>query len=141
MKYDAKNLKINSLVLIILAIVDTVIMIGQIMAEQLSVEKIMELANTTQQIAEISIAAFIGASSVVFLVTLFIGIMGLRQAAGKFKGKANIVLAEIMLVINILLAAVGIYGLIKGSNEFSSVCQSVIYFAFYYAYIRCAKNV
>ena len=32
MKYDAKNLKINSLVLIILAIVDTVIMIGQIMA-------------------------------------------------------------------------------------------------------------
>ena len=53
--------------LIILAIVDTVIMIGQIMAEQLSVEKIMELANTTQQIAEISIAAFIGASSVVYL--------------------------------------------------------------------------
>lgn len=41
MKYDAKNLKINSLVLIILAIVDTVIMIGQIMAEQLSVAEFL----------------------------------------------------------------------------------------------------
>ena len=44
MKYDAKNLKINSLVLIILAIVDTVIMIGQIMAEQLKLQKLLRLS-------------------------------------------------------------------------------------------------
>ena len=141
MKYDAKTLKINSFVLVILAILDVVIMIGQIMANKLSVGKIMELANTTQQIAELSMAAFIGANSVVLLVTLSIGIMGLRQADGKFKGKVNIVLAEIMLVINFLLAAVAIYGLFKGSNDFSSACQSVIYIAFYYSYIKCAKNV
>ncbi|MGN1423887.1 MAG: hypothetical protein ACI4XA_10960 [Oscillospiraceae bacterium] len=141
MKYDAKNLRINSLVLIILSIVDTVIMIGQIMADQLSAAKISELADTTQQIAEISVTAFICANSVVLLVTLFIGIMGFRQADGKFKGKVNIVLAEIMFVINFLMAAVGVYGLIKGSNDFSSVCQSVLYIAFYYAYIKCAKNV
>lgn len=141
MKYDAKTLKINSFALVILAILDIVIMIGQIMANQLNVEKIMELADTTKNIAEFSMAAYIGVNSAVILIAILVGIMGLRQAAGKFKGKVNIVLAEIMLVINFLQAAVGAYGLIKGSNDFNSACQSVIYFAFYYYYIRCAKNV
>lgn len=141
MKYDARNLKINSIVLIILSILDFIIMAGELMVEKIDIDTIMADANTTEQIATIVFAAVIGVSVLTYLVTLYIGVKGLRQANGKCKGGANITWAKIMLVLNIIGFAGSIYDIIRGQMDIHYLCQELIYISIFYPYIKSAKNV
>ncbi len=141
MKFDAKNLKINSLILIILTFLSAIAMIGQIMANELSIGKIMELANTNEQIAFISFMIVISLSGLIYLITIFVGIRGMQQANGKVKGKSHIVLAMILLALNMLSLAVCIFFAIKGQFDIMNILQNVIYISFLVHYILCAKNV
>lgn len=141
MKYDAKNLRINSTVLVILSILDIFIMVIQLATQGISIDNIAAEANATKETAAIVLSSVIGASTLIYLVTLFVGIMGIRQADGKCRGGANIKLATILLVLNIVGLAGDIFNMISGQADIQYLCQSLIYAAFLYPYIRCAKNV
>lgn len=141
MKYDAKNLRINSTVLVILSILDIFIMVIQLATQGISIDNIAAEANATTQTAAIVFAAVIGVSTLIYLATLFVGVVGIRQANGKCKGGANITWAKILLVLNIVGLAGDIFNMISGQTDIQYFCQSLIYIAFLYPYIRCAKNV
>ena len=102
MKFDDRTLRINSATLIFLTIISMVMLIGEMMANQFSVAAIMQMTDTTEGMARIIMGICIGLFCLVFLMTLITGLQGIRQAGGKCKGGANVVLATIVLVLKIL---------------------------------------
>lgn len=141
MKYDAKNLKINSIVLMILSVLGVIMFGARFMTGENSIDKIMENSDLSRQTALITLIVFSVLCCLMYLIEFYIGFKGLRQANGKCKGGANITLAKIMLVINILSLAFNIYDLIQGNRNIDSLCQSLIYTSFLYPYIKGAKAV
>lgn len=112
-----------------------------IQIEKIDIDTIMADANTTEQIATIVFAAVIGVSVLTYLVTLYIGVKGLRQANGKCKGGANITLAKILFVLNIIGLAGDTYSIVCGHPDIQYIGQTLIYISILYPYIKSAKNV
>lgn len=141
MKFDAKTLRIDSITIIILAILNVVMLIGQLMAEELSVASIMKLADTTQENARIFLIVCICIAGLLYLMTLIVGLLGIRQVAGKYKGKANVVLADILIVLNVISVIACIFYISEGQMYIRNLTQGIIYIAFLVNYVMCAKRV
>ncbi|MGN1089830.1 MAG: hypothetical protein ACI4Q6_05460 [Huintestinicola sp.] len=141
MKYDAKNLRINSTVLVILSLLDIFIMIIQIATQGMNIDNIAAEANATKQTAVIAIGIVIGVNALIYLATLFVGIVGIRQADGKCKGGANITVAKILFALNMIGLVFDIISVVSGQPDIQYLCQTLIYVSFLYPYIKCARNV
>lgn len=141
MKYDAKNLRINGTALVILSILDIFIMVIQHVTQGTGIDSIAAEANTTKQTAAIVFAALIGLCTLIYLATLFVGVAGIRQANGKCKGGANITLAKILFVLNIIGLAGDTYSIVCGHPDIQYIGQTLIYISILYPYIKSAKNV
>ena len=76
MKLDAKNLRINSITLIVLTVLSAISLVGRILANQISTAAIMERGNITAERAGIYVAITISVSCLLYLLTLIIGIRG-----------------------------------------------------------------
>ena len=66
MKLDAKNLRINSITLIVLTVLSAISLVGRILANQISTAAIMERGNITEERAGIYVAITISVSCLLF---------------------------------------------------------------------------
>ena len=142
MKNAKRNLKLDSILFIILAIVDAMIMIGNFLAQNISIDKFMKNYDIKKNLMWIAFIIVFGVMVLTFIIIpIFIGIKGLQQVDGKYKSGANIMLAEIMLVVNILILSYCVYALLKEDYKNQYVYTYIIYICFYIDYIRCAKKL
>lgn len=141
MKYDAKNLKINSMLIMILSVLSVIVFAAKFMTGENRFENVREIYGWSGQSAFIAYIVAIVFSVLLYLLEFYIGFKGLRQADGKCKGRSNIILAKIMLVMNSLAVIISICGLATGKDDVQYLCQSLIYVSVYYAYIRSAKAI
>ena len=140
MKNAKRNLKVYSGLFIILTVVDVMIMVGNFLAKNISIDNFAKNFNINENVMWPAFIATIGVIVLTFIIApLFIGIKGLKQADGKYKGGANITLAIIMLVVNILILAYCLYALLKEDHKNQYFYMFIIYICFYIEYIRCAK--
>ena len=139
MKLDAKNLRINSITLIVLTVLSAISLVGRILANQISTAAIMERGNITEERAGIYVA--ITVSCLLYLLTLIIGIRGFSQANGKCDGKANVILGTILLILKLISLAIQVYYVVKGQMEIIPLTRNVIFICFLVPYIMCAKKV
>ena len=75
------------------------------------------------------------------LVELFLGIMGIQQSNGKYKGKIHITLAKIMLTLSVLYIVLMLPTFIAKEIEFSALIDEVTMSAVWFGYIDFAKKV
>lgn len=141
MKIDAKTLKIDSIILIILTIVNLFTLIGMIMAKEFSVETIMQISSTTEKMALITFVISIVALCLGYLISMIMGLGGLRQANGKCNGQMNVILSIVMLVLKNIGIVVCIYYLIQGKLDYEKVLLELVYISFTISYLMCAKKV
>lgn len=141
MKYDAKNLKINSMLIMILSVLGVIIFAAKFMTGENGVDNINEISGLSGQNALIALIIVSVLCCLMYLLEFYIGFKGFRQADGKSKGGTNIILAKIMLVINLLALLFNVYDLIICNGDIQYLCQSLIYVNVYYAYIRSAKAI
>ena len=141
MKLDAKNLRINSITLIVLTVLSAISLVGRILANQISTAAIMERGNITAERAGIYFAITIFVSCLLYLLTLIIGIRGFSQANGKCDGKANVILGTILLILKLISLAIQVYYVVKGQMEIIPLTRNVIFICFLVPYIMCAKKV
>ena len=141
MKFDAKTLKIDSIILIILTIVNLFTLIGMIMAKEFSIETIMQMSSTTEKMALITFVISIVALCLGYLISMIMGLGGLRQANGKCNGHMNVILSIVMLVLKNISIVVCIYYLIQGKLDFEKVLLDLVYISFLISYLMCAKKV
>lgn len=141
MKFDAKTLKIDSIILIILTIVNLFTLIGMVMAKEFSIETIMQMSSTTEKMALITFVISIVALCLGYLISMIMGLGGLRQANGKCNGQMNVILSIVMLVLKNISIVVCIYYLIQGKLDFEKVLLDLVYISFLISYLMCAKKV
>lgn len=141
MKFDAKTLRIDSTILIILTIVNLFTLIGMIMAKEFSVETIMQMSSTTEKMALITFVISIVALCLGYLISMIMGLGGLRQANGKCKGQMNVILSIVMLVLKSISIGVCIYYLMQGKLDVEKILLDLVYISFLISYIMCAKKV
>lgn len=141
MKFDAKTLRIDSTILIILTIVNLFTLIGMIMAKEFSVETIMQMSSTTEKMALITFVISIVALCLGYLISMIMGLGGLRQANGKCKGQMNVILSIVMLVLKSISIGVCIYYLMQGKLDVEKILLDLAYISFLISYIMCAKKV
>ena len=141
MKFDAKNLKINSIMLIVLTVLSTISLVGLFLANEISAEAIMEKINTTAELANIYLVIVISVCCLLYLFTIIVGLRGLRQANGKCDGKANVILASILMILKVISLVEQVYYVAIGQLEVAHLAWVVILIAFLLYYIMCAKKV
>ena len=141
MKLDAKNLRINSFILIVLTILSAISLVGRILANEISTAAFMERGNITAELANIYVAIIISVCCLLYLLTLIIGIRGFSQANGKCDGKANVILGTILLILKLISLAAQVYYVIKGQMQIMPLTRNVIIICFLVPYIMCAKKV
>ncbi len=141
MKLDAKNLRINSFILIVLTILSAISLVGRILANEISTAAFMERGNITAERANIYVAIIISVCCLLYLLTLIIGIRGMSQANGKCGGKANVILGTILLILKLISLAIQVYYVIKGQMQIMPLTRNVIIICFLVPYIMCAKKV
>ena len=141
MKLDAKNLRINSIILIVLTVLSAISLVGRILANEISTAAFMERGNITAELANIYVAIIISVCCLLYLLTLIIGIRGFSQANGKCDGKANVILGTILLILKLIFLAIQVYYVIKGQMQIMPLTRNVIIICFLVPYIMCAKKV
>lgn len=141
MKLDAKNLRINSIILIVLTVLSAISLVGRILANEISTAAFMERGNITAELANIYVAIIISVCCLLYLLTLIIGIRGFSQANGKCDGKANVILGTILLILKLISLAAQVYYVIKGQMQIMPLTRNVIFICFLVPYIMCAKKV
>lgn len=141
MKFNAKNLRINSMILIVLTVLSAIFLVGMFLANEINVGAIMEKINAAPELANIFIVILIAVCCLMCLFTIIVSARGLRQADGKCDGKANVILATILLILKILSLAAQVYCVVIGQLEVAHLAWVVIFICFLVPYIMCAKNV
>ena len=155
MEESKKNLKVTSYVIIVLAIVNVILLgigfaTGELRenAKKLTEESISqtegasaELGGMEERVVDMAVYGTIGATAIGVLFDVYLGIAGLRQANGTSKGKANIILATIVLVIALIGLIPMIISLTKDQTSISSLFSSLAGLIIMFYYIRYAKKV
>ena len=156
MEENKKNLKITSYIIIFLAIFNLAFIgirfaNGELRenAKKLLTEETMsqteEIFEKTSgmgdKLVDIAVYGAIGATAIGVLFDIYLGIAGLRQAKGTSKGKANIVLATIVIVLGIIGLIPMIFSVAKDQTNISSIFSSFLGLVIMFYYIRYAKNV
>ena len=137
MEKAKKNLKVWSILYIILAIVDVVSIIGAYLSGDLKVANISENMQTAVLIIVIGLATLMA------LAKLFLGIQGYRQANDKTKGTGHITFAKIIFVISIIGCVAYIPDIINGFNyrKISDLCLNLFSLFVVFDYIKQAKYI
>ena len=114
MKYDQKNLKINSMVLIVLAVCNAVYSIGQLLAtKSYDIDYLMETTGSSRNIVIVSLVLTYGIALLCFAAYIYMGVKGISQSNGKGSGGANVIIANIFVVIDIILILCNIIPLVR----------------------------
>ena len=146
MKYDQKNLKINSMALIALAVCDAVYSVGQILATKAyDIDYLAETTGSSRNIVLVAMVLVYGITVLCFAAYIFMGVKGISQSNGKGKGRANVIIANIFVVINIILLLCNVIHLVQDTMSANiiihSVLQSLLPLCFLISYVKCAKAV
>lgn len=137
MEKAKKNLKVWSILYIILAIIDVVSIIGAYLSGDLKVSNISENMQTSVLIVVIGLAILMA------LAKLFLGIQGYRQANDKTKGTGHITFAKIIFVLSIITCVASILDIINGYNyrKISDLCLNLFSLLVIFDYIKQAKYI
>lgn len=137
MEKAKKNLKIWSVLYIILAIVDAVSIVGAYLSGDLNVSDVSENMQTAVLIIVIGLAVIMALSK------LFLGIQGYRQADGKTKGTGHITFAKVVLVLSIITFVATIPGIINeySYKKISDLCLNLFSLVVVFDYIKQAKYI
>lgn len=110
MEKAKKNLKIWSILYIILAIVDVISLVGAYLSGDLKV------ANVSENMQTAVLVIVVGLAMLMALSKLFLGVQGYRQANGQTKGTGHITFAKIIFVLSIIVCFVSVPDLISAFN-------------------------
>ena len=140
MKYNSKNLKIYSAVLIVFSICDVLMAVGYMLMGKYNVKEIADEAKVSETVAMISLIVSLALVALVILAYLYLGIKGLNQANGKCEAGANITIAKIFIVLNAISLLSDILGIVKGSQDYGTLTKDIINMCILFPYIKCAQN-
>lgn len=135
-----KTLFAMSALFLFLAAANAVAFIASVAMGELTVAKIMEMAQTTQSIAQTSIIVTIVFFALQELVLLYLGWMGLRQCKDKPTGSSHIKIATVSVVVLALALAFEIVNIITANpKDWVGLCSAAASVLFGVYYIRAAK--
>ena len=137
MEKAKKNLKIWSVLYIVLAIVDVVSIVGAYIGGDL------KIANASENMQMGALIIVIGLTVLMALSKLFLGIQGYRQANGKTKRTGHITFAKIILVLSIIISIASIFDAINGYNfsQTSDLWLDLFSLVVIFDYIKQAKYI
>lgn len=139
---DKKNLKILSILFLVLAALNVVSVIASYALGELSPAYLMEKTQVSESLARTSVTVVIVIAALSVLVLAYLGLMGLRQCKGKPTGKSHITLAKICMaflfinVLSCLLSTINAPG-----DNWVDLCSSVASVIIGFAYIRLARSI
>lgn len=139
---ERKNLRIFSILFLILAAADVVNLIATFALGDWSVSAITQRAETTAGLARTSIIVVVTVVALEVLVLLYLGLMGLRQCNGKPVASTHITIAKVALVFLVLaLILVAISFFSDPQKDWVALCTATASVLFGFCYIRSAKIV
>lgn len=117
MEKEKKDLQVWGYLLIILSLIDFSKIIRAFVRGDFDIEKYKDVP---AQFAQIGIIVIIAVLVIMGLIKIFLGIKGVQQSKGTYKGNAHRIISKIVLVILILIFIAVLAVMIK-SNTFDYV--------------------
>lgn len=117
-----RNLKIYSIVFLILAAVD----VAQLVLNLVVDDTLVDMSNSLERTVLIVMIVF---AVIVALAKAFLGIQGMRQSKGAAVGRAHLTISMIALVLSVITALLVILASIQTADLWeavSNICDSLI---------------
>lgn len=137
-----KNLYLYGVVLLGLAILDLVMFI--ISAASGEIKMVEHEKEALANFANFAIVCVVAAIIISILVNAYLGIKGMKESKKPSGGKAHIIIAKLIAILNIIVAVCVVVALFKSDsmwNDIWTLCVSVVDAIFMFSYAKEAKKV
>ena len=136
MELKKRNLKIYSLLFLVLAIVGVVQLVLAYLQGDFNVSAIAQQTGASEQLALIVVIATLAFIAIVILLEAYVAVKGVKQANGTGKGASHITISKIMMVFIIISLAGNIYYIIKGQIDWLGLLRAIIGVLLVFGYIH-----
>lgn len=133
-----KVLKIYGVLFIFFAVLDIITVASNWFSSNIND---IQLPDGTESIVKVITIVGLVIIALEILIKLYLGVRGIQQSKGIYKGKTNIKLAQIILVLTVILALIELPGLKLEKSSIMGIMDDIVVIFIICDYIKYGKKV